>query len=96
MTNAAQQYATEAVEAAARKAFEEGRREAANLLPVPVADRLDQWDELSPLLKRQWGELVMPIVWAALEAVPDQRHEAWLVGHLAPSGAVNPYPSTFG
>jgi len=73
--------ATKAVEAAARKVWADRAREGleqfgAVLLP---------YDELSPVDRRNLGEAVLPIVWAALTDLPDPRYAAWTEGYVAGS-----------
>ena len=58
--------ATRAVDAAARKAWEDARHRArAGGWEVPAP-----WDELDKVRQRSLKEQVLPIVWAALEVIP--------------------------
>lgn len=58
--------ATRAVDAAARKAWEDARdRARAGGWEVPPS-----WDDLDKARKRNLKEQVLPIVWAALEVIP--------------------------
>jgi len=81
--NISENDATVAVDAAARRAFEIGREDAARLLLPSEQAKLSQWDDLPPLLKNQWRDGVLHIVWAALEALPEPRRNAWLEGFYA-------------
>jgi hypothetical protein len=83
--------ATVAVEAAARAAFRVQLAETAEQTQISI-ERYSDWDDIGPVAQLGWRQQVLPLVWAALEAIPDRRHEAWLLGHLAPNNAVNPYP----
>lgn len=92
--------ATVAVEAAAKAAWEAST--PASLIGIPL-----KWDELSPLDKSTIRNTVLPLVWAALSALPDPRYGAWNEGYHAGyedggfdeggygayEYAVNPYPS---
>lgn len=88
--------ATVAVEAAAKAAWEAST--PASLIGIPL-----KWDELSPLDKSAIRNTVLPLVWAALSALPDPRHGAWEEGFASAAydfeaGEIerdvpNPYPS---
>lgn len=73
--------ATAAVEAAAKKAYDmevEVRRHA---FPPGVIFR--EWEQIEPAQKIRLRVAVLPLVWAALGAVPDPRHVAWAEGREA-------------
>lgn len=72
--------ATAAVDAAAAAAHKLGRDALLETLPPSTAARLPKWEDELPPVKMQWRQRVLPIVWAALEALPDPRHTAWLEG----------------
>lgn len=98
--------ATKAVDAVARKAFDEARQATAEATRIPIEKYAD-WDNAGPVVQLQWRERVLPLVWATIEALPDPRHGAWVEGYTdgygdggfdaAGSGeyeyAENPYPS---
>jgi hypothetical protein len=64
--------ATVAVEAIARKAYEN----IAGAFPgYPT------WEQAEVALKHKTREQVMPIAWSVLEALPDPRRAAWAEGH---------------
>ena len=95
---------TKAVTAAARQQFEEGWKQAAQALTVSgnfdAADKLAQWDDISLHQQNQWRQLVLPIVWAATQALPDERRGLWLEGYTAHSSGISdeacPYPLEVG
>lgn len=60
---------TDAVEAAAARAYENGAR-----IGWPT------WTDLPAIQKLSFREAVMPIVMAALKSLPDPRHGAWIEG----------------
>ena len=68
---------TKAVEAAARTYYE---RSVAN-----YADQVPTWDQLSMVDRRNLKDVVLPIVWAALTALPDPRYAAFEEGRAAGS-----------
>lgn len=70
--------ATVAVDAAARKAFENMMAERAKAYPEGVV--MPTWDDLDATDKLKVREGVLDIVWAALSALPDPRHMTWLEG----------------
>jgi hypothetical protein len=82
MARVSEQEATAAVTAAARKLFED---QAAVLLDVPVEELppTARFDARPPLEQNHYRETVLPIVWAALEALPDPRRGAWFEGYHA-------------
>ena len=82
MARVSEQEATAAVDAAARKFYED---QAAVLLDVLVDDlpQSARFDARPPLEQNHYREVVLPIVWAALEALPDPRRSAWLEGYRA-------------
>lgn len=85
--------ATVAVEAAARADYE---HVAKQMLERDGATA-PPWDEVKPELKLRWRQEVLDLVWAALGALPDQRHTAWLEGYVASKTSLeadaNPYPA---
>lgn len=93
--------ATKAVEAVARKAFEDSRAEVARQTGID-SDLYPSWDDAGPVIQHQWRDRVLPLVWATIEALPDPRHAAWAEGAASTdydfeSGNVekicdNPYP----
>jgi hypothetical protein len=83
---------TPAVEAAARAAYEAQLAETAEQTQIPI-ERYAGWDAIGPVAQLGWRQIVLPIVTAAIDAVPDPRYAVWVEGHLAPNNAVNPYPS---
>lgn len=98
--------ATLAVDAAAQAVFAASRKAVFDTLPPETAARLADWDGIGPVQQLEWRQQVLPLVWAALGALPDQRHTAWLEGHQAGlddgnrwydgimnQDAVNPYPA---
>lgn len=86
---------TAALDAAARKAWELSCEERAK--SYPPGTRFPDYDELLPMAKHRFAEQVMPIVWAALSALPDPRYAVWEEGYVAgvasPEADTNPYPS---
>ena len=74
--------ATKAVDAAARRAFEDSRRETAEATGIPL-ERYADWDDIGKVVQRQWRERVLSTVWAALSSLPDPRHTAWTLGYVA-------------
>jgi hypothetical protein len=92
--------ATLAVNAAAQKIFAEGRQQAYDALErsgrLDQANRLAQWEELPPLVQNQYRDAVLSTVWAALEALPDNRRTIWLEGYIAADNGRDeetcPYP----
>lgn len=87
---------TKAVEAAAQRAFEISREEVSAILPPNTAARLPQWDEVRPVEKLQWRQRVLPLVQAAIDALPDRERGLWLEGYYAHESGVReeacPYP----
>lgn len=86
--------ATVAVEAAARKAYETNVENRRRVFPPGVKFR--GWDELDPITKNGWREDVLPLIWAALEALPDRSRGLWLEGYYAHESGIHeeacPYP----
>lgn len=62
---------TVAVDAAARTMFA-AARDRAGSIRAGAHSRHIEWDDLEPLRRNQWLEAALPIVWAALEALPDR------------------------
>lgn len=86
--------ATAAVEAAARKTYEDGIAARAQVYPDGV--ELTSWDDLHAVGKLEVRNAVLPIVWAALAALPDPRYAVFEEGYAAGrthSTEGNPYPS---
>lgn len=84
---------TAPVEAAARAAFEEGRKQAAALLPPKTAEKLSQWEDIGPVQQNQWRQGVLPIVQAAVSAIPEPEgpgSTAWLEALMAGPQADTP------
>lgn len=86
--------ATAAVDAAARKAWDDVRGAL-----TPSLSRTE-FDDLPVERRLEIRNGVLGMVWAALEALPDPRHAAWQQGHdtaydIHPGNpaATNPYPS---
>ena len=65
--------ATVAVEAAAKHVYE-------TTIKPNTLSMLPDWDDLPAVHKRNLKEQVLGIVWAALGALPDQRHLAYEEG----------------
>ena len=98
-----EQAGTVAADAAARRAYEnETALRVRNARSFGQALELPLWDNLHPLVKNAYREEVLSIVWAALKAIPDPRHQAYEEGYMDgyhvhpgdqshPNG--NPYPS---
>ena len=90
---------TVAVDAAARKMYADyaDRLRSQNVPDVAIAE----FDHLAPTIRNQWREAALPLVWAALEALPDRRAAAWDQGYACGLGdygksddetqAANPY-----
>lgn len=70
--------ATKAVDAAARAAYEAGVKARREVFPPSAT--FPEFDELSANEKVTVKNGVLPWVWAALEALPDPRHGAWVEG----------------
>lgn len=89
---------TKAVEAAAQRCFELSREEISSILPPKTAARLPQWDEVRPVEKLQWRQKVLPLVEAALNALPNRDRGLWLEGFYAHDVGIReeacPYPSS--
>jgi hypothetical protein len=68
-----------AVDAAARAAYDEQVKAARPAYPAGV--KFAEWENLDPNMKLQVRESVLPIVWAALSALPDPRRVAWEQGY---------------
>lgn len=77
--------ATVAVDAAARALW--ASVNAQMQLPLPP------FDQLSPLEQNHFREDALPLVWAALGALPDRRREGWETGLQAGIGAAGSVPS---
>lgn len=70
--------ATKAVDAAAKNFFERAVKAQGG-----DPDGVDAWENQEPTIKNVWRQQVLPIVWAALQALPDPRSTAWLQGLYA-------------
>lgn len=90
--------ATLAVDAAAQAAYER----LGNDMLQRNGEKVTPWAETNALLKHRWRSEVLPMVWAALGALPDQRHAAFEEGWahawtpLSPrdlNDSQNPYPA---
>lgn len=88
--------ATAAVEAAARKVYEENAKGYNATMERVGLPGQPSWDDANPLTKNQYREAVLPIVWAALEALPDRSRGLWLEGYYAHDCGIReeacPYP----
>lgn len=87
--------ATAAVEAVARKAFEDARTETAEATKIPI-ERYADWEHAGAVVQLQWRQRVLPLVWATIEALPDPRYLVFEEGYEAGrthSTKGNPYPS---
>lgn len=73
--------ATKAVEAAAQQLHARIQEIRAKAFPNGVA--MESWADASPVDKNNRRQDVLPLVWAALEALPDPRHGAWNEGHYS-------------
>lgn len=85
---------TIAVTAAAKASHHLGNESLRDTLPPSAFARLSEWDDIGPLVQNQWRAMVLPIVLAALDAVPDPRYAAWEEGYAASfvdASATNPY-----
>lgn len=94
--------ATAALKAAAVKAYEASvrgqARDAALITNVPYEEpEIPPYDGLPERVRRSLEEELLPIVWAALAALPDPRYAAWEAGYIAADNgrdeSINPYPS---
>lgn len=70
--------ATVAVDAAARKLYDDMVAEHHKL--SNEGPFFPHWDLLEPTTKLGYRQQVLTVVWAALSALPDPRHTAWLEG----------------
>lgn len=95
-----EEAATKAVEAAARKVYETDLENSRQVFPPGVV--FATWEQLSPNKRLEIRQQVLPVVWAALEALSDPRHAAWANGYHAgvmdefrseADSSDNPYPS---
>lgn len=69
--------ATVAVDAAARAAY------AAYQNSLPEGVTSPAFDDLDPMQRNRFREVVLPLVWPALEALPDRSAVAWDEGWRA-------------
>lgn len=82
MSRVSEYEATIAVEAAACKVYEANREAAAeSLRRSGILPTAPHWEKLSPLAQNEFRNAVLPVVWAALEALPDNRRDVWLAGY---------------
>lgn len=83
--------ATAAVKAAAIKAYENAMKAGGDIVGAP------DYDDLPEPTRRQVEEDLLPLVWAALQAIPDPRYAAWEQGLYCGLRQGyeddNPYPS---
>lgn len=99
-----EEAATVAVDAAARHSYEAGRAKALESLEraAQTGASIPEWDALHPVAKQAVKNEVLPVVWAALQALPDPRYAVYEEGYADgygvhpgdqshPNG--NPYPS---
>ena len=76
-----EQSLTRAVEAAARAAFDRNSAEVAASLHPSVAAHLTDWEQSGAVVKHGWRQIVLPLVVAALESLPEPAgSDAWLQG----------------
>lgn len=68
---------TVAVDAAARVAWDRQRKAAESAGVTTAGD----WENLNAMDQNYYREVVLPMVWAALEALPDRRADAWDEGY---------------
>ena len=61
---------TAAVEAAAKSHYE-------NMLKAHPGAEWLVWEDVHPVEKRNFKESILPLIWAALQALPDPRAAAW-------------------
>lgn len=88
--------ATKAVDAAARRAWEVDVAKRRTVFPPGM--KFPDFDDLEPTQKLEIRNAVLPLVWAALTALPDPRYAAFEQGAEAGQAwganyAENPYPS---
>lgn len=86
---------TVAVDAAARSAYDADVARRREVFPPGV--HFHSWEEQpDPMVKYQFRDGVLPIVMAALNALPDPRHDAWDLGYIAADNgcdeSTNPFP----
>lgn len=74
--------ATAAVEAVARKAYEDQRRATVEETRIAI-ELFPDWDHIGPVVQLQWRERVLPLVWATIAALPDPRFATWTEGYAA-------------
>lgn len=89
---------TPAITAAARAAHARGNEELRATLPPSAAARLSEWEDIGPLPQNQWREFVLPLVAAAVDALPDPRYATWEAGYQAGKRGDshdNPFPLEF-
>ena len=60
---------------AAAKRYHEDMVRAASMTPSPI--EVPAWDDLDAFRRQQTMEAVLPIVNAAISALPDRRADAW-------------------
>lgn len=81
--SASEAEATVAVEAAAKKVYEANAEGYNATMARAGLPGQPSWEDSNPLTKNQYREAVLPIVWAALEALPDRSRGLWLEGYYA-------------
>lgn len=97
MSRVNEREATIAVDAAAKTVYEANREAAAeSLRRSGVLPTAPPWDKLDSLAQNEFRTAVLPIVWAALEAIPDRSRGLWLEGYYANDAGIHedacPYP----
>lgn len=75
--------ATAAVDAVAKKMYEQQAESAGYDLP--------SWEDADPMVQLRAREAVLPLVWQVIAALPDPRYVAWEEGNAA-GDVDNPYP----
>lgn len=87
--------ATKAVDAAARAYYDEQIKARREVFPPSAV--FPTFDELEPEVRLGLREGVLPLVWAAVAALPDPRYATWTEGVIAGGNGLdttdNPYPS---
>ena len=78
---------TVAVDAAARKFWELQERAIHEQTNGAVTG--PSWEQLNHLKRNEVRQHVLPLVWAALEALPDRRADAWDEGWRAAAEVVD-------
>lgn len=69
------------VEAGARAAYELDRARLQGILPLKQGAALPEWENLQPVQKGYWRNHILPVVQAAINAIPEPSgpgSNAWL------------------